>query len=295
MLAALVAVGGIAFAAGRMSTEGDGGGQSVALASGASVTTDARAGRAQPGAEAPAGRAGSAGSVDDKTAAVDPGASDVGGDTVSVATAQLDAAADVAQEPRPAEPPDRSGEGIVGRPVLVGLEGSVSGFTADGFSLDAADGTTSEILTDASTAYVLETAIDATDLASGELVRVRFPFVRGATDDATASDPSIATLVTALPPETVSAAGRRGATQGSVVAVADDSLVLALASGETEVVPIDASTTFMRDADLTPDSLQLGDVVRIQSPRGVPADGGAVPTVAEQVTVVVPVTALAAE
>ena len=63
--------------------------------------------------------------------------------------------------------------------------------------------------------------------------------------------------------------------------------MLSLPTGETQLVPTDAATTFVRTEGLGPDAPQVGDQVRVQMPRG-PADAGGVLAAAAQVTVVAP-------
>jgi preprotein translocase subunit YajC len=303
-LAALVAVGGMAFAVGRWSVD-DTSSPTSALAGGTAAAPgqqgQLRGGERQRGlgGQAPDGFGGGQAPDANPAQAQDPGEGEQG-------------------------LPGR-GQGFRGGFGRGGIVGIVAGVGDIGITVQPAQGETLQFVIDDDTSFVREMSTDGTSLVAGESVRVQFPLPQFNEGQAVEPAPgsNIATLVTVLRPGEELNQGFRGGqgdgprrggqdqdgdqrqgrgqglpggfasigTQGVVTDVADGSLTLDLANGETQQVATDAATQFVREEDMDPSTLRVGDAVRIQVPRGGFGRGGQQaqpegPRVASRVTVV---------
>jgi hypothetical protein len=91
--------------------------------------------------------------------------------------------------------------GLAGPPGMGpgGLEGTLSAMEGDSLTLTTADGTSMTVWTDASTAWVQETPITATDVAVGDRVSIDVPFGGFGRGQADSGQTLVAQQVTLLP------------------------------------------------------------------------------------------------
>jgi hypothetical protein len=213
LLAAFVATAGVAFATGRWSAADS---PSVAPIRAAFELPAAAAPAAAAGLPAPA--ALSAVDVNDASATAGPvsaGAISAGTVSAGAASAGRDPVASddpsvaVSRDPGvrgalAAGPPAAGGlQGPVGAMAGFGpggLQGTISAIGDGTLALTSADGSVVTVATDASTTYVRETPIEATEVQLGDLVSVQVPFAGPRGQDGAAPDQSlVAEQVTLLP------------------------------------------------------------------------------------------------
>jgi hypothetical protein len=210
VLAALVATAGVAFAIGRWSAAESSSATLMLAGSQFPADVQAPAGVDLPagvglpaGVRLPAGVDLPAGvqlpsAVEPTAAAVDEGPTTAGGDTTVAEPPAIDGGGDF-----PAGLPAMGGSQGPGAMTGFGrggLQGMVSAIESGALGLTTGDGTIVSVATDASTAYVRETAIEAAEVGIGDLVSVQLPSVgfpgQGAATDGA---PLIAEQVTLLP------------------------------------------------------------------------------------------------
>lgn len=285
-----VAVGGLSFAAGRMTADepSTGGGGLAAFAAGAGAGPDPGSGTGlAPG-----------------TGTVDTG---------------LGSAPEIAAGATPA---DRSGGGFspagAGAFALGGLEGTVGELTDGGFTLTTPDGGSLDIRIDDGTTYVRTSPVSPDGIAVGDTVRIEL--AGGASDPTVSLDAAaqLAASVTVVAPDPTGDAtggavgvgapdaggtgpmdlrprGVLGMPTGTIEAMADETLTLTLADGQSIDVTTDASTAFWQEQPSTAQEIIPGASVRLRpSFAGPLAPGGgdqaAGPLTVSRVTLVADVT-----
>ena len=193
MLAALVATAGVAFAIGRWSAAGV-----VRRRRRCWPDRQFQADvQALAGVGLPAGMQRPS-AVEPTAAAVDEGTTTAGGDTTVAEPPAIDGGGGL---PAGFQAMGGSqGPGAMTGFGRGGLQGTVSAIAAGALALTTEDGPIVSVATDASTAYVRETAIEAAEVGIGDLVSVQLPFAgfpgQGAATDGA---PLIAEQVTLLP------------------------------------------------------------------------------------------------
>ena len=198
----------------------------------------------------------------------------------------------------------RGGLGFPGGQAA-GTEGVVTGLGELGITVASAAGESLQFIIDESTGFSSETTTDVAALANGDIVSIRF--ATPTVVDGQAVEPDgvvdVAIQVTILPAgsEVGQGAGRgqraggqgqggqrgeggpggggqrgfgRGLVLGSVDAISENALTVTLASGESQEVPFDSTTTFVRQTDADQSLLAVGSDVRVQVQRGGFGQGG---------------------
>ena len=187
-----------------------------------------------------------------------------------------------------------------------GLVGSISAIDDGGLTLATPAGESRSITVDASTLYRNQASIEASDLSPGDRVRIAYergrPSPLGADlDTATGSDATADQLTPAegaaqvtLIPAGSPASRLPGVTEGTLLSVVEDGIVVQTATGETRQVSTSDDTTYVRQEIIEAGLLKAGDRVAVQLPFSGPpgqadtATEGSIaatdPTVAEQVT-----------
>ena len=159
-----------------------------------------------------------------------------------------------------------------------GLIGTISAIEDGGLTLATQAGESRSIATDASTLYLRQASIEASDLSPGDRVRIasqrRRPSLVGADPDAaTGPDPAAdesqqaegAAQVTVIPAGSP-ASQFPGVTEGTLVAVVEDGIVVQTDAGDTQVVSTSAATAYARQEVIEAGLLKAGDRVSVQLP-----------------------------
>jgi hypothetical protein len=199
VLAAFVATAGVAFAIGRWSAADSPSAAPMQAVSQLPAGVRFPAGAQLPSAVEPMAAAVDEGSTTpEAVAAVDEESTTAGADTTFAEPPAIDRTGDL-----PAGLPamgGAQGPGVVAGFGPGGLRGTISSIEDGTLALATEDGTIVTVATDASTAYVRDTAIDAAEMEVGDLVSVQVPFAGFPGQGAAGGDASlIAEQVTLLP------------------------------------------------------------------------------------------------
>jgi hypothetical protein len=212
-------------------------------------------------------------------------------------------------QPVPVDLPDGFEAGPPGAMAGIafgGLVGTISAIDDGGLTLATPAGESRNIAVDASTLYRRQASIEASDLSPGDRVRIAYergrPSPLGADlDAATGSDATADRLTPAegaaqvtLIPAGSPASRSPGVTEGTLVSVAEDGIVVQTTTGETRQVSTSDATAYVHQEVIEAGLLKMGDRVAVQLPMsGRPAQAdtaaeGSIaatdPTVAEQIT-----------
>jgi len=199
VLAAFVATAGVAFAIGRWSAPDAPSAAPMRAVSQLPAGVELPAGVQLPSTVEPTAAALEEGSTaPGAVAALDEGSTTARADTAVAEPPTIDGGSDL-RAGLPATGGSQGPPGAMAGFRAGGLQGTVSALEDGSLSLATEDGTIVSVATDASTSYVRETAIDAAEVAVGDLVSVELPFTgfRGQGDD-TGDVPLIAEQVTLL-------------------------------------------------------------------------------------------------
>lgn len=177
----------------------------------------------------------------------------------------------------------------LGPAAFAGLQGPLTGIEAGSLTLEV-DGQEQSVALGDATTFLRRTEIELADLAVGDLVRVSYgspgrfaagPQLadQGAGDEidlgvADENDAGVAAEVTVIPPAS-DTQGRPGSTQGTLAAVVDGAIMISLADGQSRLVATDETTSFTRDTAVDVEALQVGDTVVVQLPFAGQGGGGA--------------------
>jgi hypothetical protein len=186
----------------------------------------------------------------------------------------------------------------LGPAAFAGLQGPLTGIEADFLTLEV-DGQEQSVALGETTTFLRRTEIELADLAVGDLVRVSYGAPSGfagerlpgegppgAVDEpagagdeidrgvAAETDAGIAAEVTVILPAS-DTEGRPGSTQGTLAAVVEGAIMITLADGQSRLVATDETTSFARETAIDLEALQLGDTVVAQLPFARPGVGGA--------------------
>ena len=188
----------------------------------------------------------------------------------------------------------------LGPAAFAGLQGPLTGIEADSLTLEV-DGQEQSVTLDGATTFLRRTEIELADLAVGDLVRVSYglpgrfagerppgegpPGAMGEPADGAPPladqggtgdemDAGVAAEVTVIPSAS-DTEGRPGSTQGTLAAVVDGAIMITLADGQSRLVATDEATSFTRDTAVDVEALQVGDTVVVQLPFAGQGGGGA--------------------
>ena len=183
--------------------------------------------------------------------------------------------------------------------ALGGLQGSLTGIEADFLTLEV-DGQEQSVALGPPTTFLRRTEIELADLAVGDLVRASYgaptgfagerplgegpPGAVGEPADGAPQladqgagdeiDLGVASELTVLSPGS-ELDGRPGSTQGTVAAVAEGAIMITLTDGQSRLVATDETTSFTRETAIGIEEIQLGDTVVAQLPFARPGVGEA--------------------
>jgi hypothetical protein len=195
----------------------------------------------------------------------------------------------------------------LGPAAFAGLQGPLTGIEAGSLTLEV-DGQEQSVALGDATTFLRRTELELADLAAGDPVRVsyglpgRFAGERppgegppGAIGEPAEGDPQLADqgtgdemdagvaaetdagiaaeVIVILPASDTQ--GRPGSTQGTLAAVVEGAIMITLADGQSRLVATDETTSFARETAIDLEALQLGDTVVAQLPFARPGVGGA--------------------
>ena len=186
----------------------------------------------------------------------------------------------------------------LGPAAFAGLQGPLTGIEAGSLTLEV-DGQEQSVALGETTTFLSRAEIELADLVVGDLVRVSYGAPggfagerppgegppgaigepAGAGDETDAgvaaeTDAGVAAEVTVILPAS-DTEGRPGSTQGTLAAVVEGAIMLTLADGQSRLVATDETTGFTRETAIEPGDLQLGDIVVAQRPFARPGVGEA--------------------
>ena len=157
-----------------------------------------------------------------------------------------------------------------------GLVGTISAIDDGGLTLATQAGESRNIAFDATTLYRRQASIEASDLSPGDRVRVAYerrrPSRLGADPDAatgteSASDepqPAEGAAQVTVIPAASPASQFPGVTEGTLLSIAEDGIVVQTKAGDTQRVSISDATTYVRQEVIEAGLLQAGDPVSVQ-------------------------------